>query len=250
MFGSWAVRVVLLPSVAVPLAEDRAADAAGERGYHDVVGVGVVERLAEEAKADPRIRPARGRGVNVGRHQVVVRVGGLRARKIEAGDSDDEPQCRPLLIQEECRVAPGRRGVRWVLLEAVEPRHEHMPDPGEGVVGRRCAVVVQAKNGTGEVGVVRLGTAEVVVGAEQGVTGLVRAVEEVLHPAAPAHITDEDVQLAVRSELDHPAVVIAATGRRRRFALEGWLQRPQLDNVDLLRQHGAVPDETIHPVAQ
>ena len=99
-------------------------------------------------------------------------------------------------------------------------------------------------------GVVRLGPAEVVVGAEQGVARLVGAVEEVLHPAAPAHITDEDVELAVRSELDHPAVVIAAAGRRRRFALEGWLQRPQLDDVDVLRQRGAVPDETIHPVAQ
>ena len=69
----------------------------------------------------------------------------------------------------------------------------------------------------GEVGVVRLGPAEVVVGAEHGVAGLVRAVEEVLHPAAPAHIADEDVQLAVRPELDHPAVVIAAPGRRRRL---------------------------------
>ena len=93
-----------------------------------------------------------------------------------------------------------------------------MPGPGEGVVGGRCAVGVQAKNGAGEVGVVRLGPAEVVVGAEQGVAGLVGAVEEVLHPAAPAHITDEDVELAVRSELDHAAVVIAAAGRRRRFA--------------------------------
>ena len=77
MFGSWAVRVVLLPSVEVPLAEDRAADAAGERGHHDVVGVGVVERLAEEAEADPRVRPARGRGVDVGGQQVVARVGGF-----------------------------------------------------------------------------------------------------------------------------------------------------------------------------
>jgi len=83
----------------------------------------------------------------------------------------------------------------------------------------------------------------------RGVAGLVGAVEEVLHPAAPAHITDEDVQLAVRSELDHPAVVIAATGRRRRFALEGW-QRPQPDYVLVERQHGAVPHEPVHPVAQ
>src|SRR5882724_8398898 len=94
--------------VAVPLAEDRAADAASERNYHDVVRVGVVEWLAEEAKADPRVHPTWGRGVNVSGHQVVARVGGLRALKIEAGDSDDKPHCRPLLIQEERRVALGR----------------------------------------------------------------------------------------------------------------------------------------------
>ena len=51
------------------------------------------------------------------------------------------------LVQEERRVAPGRRGVRRALLAALEPRHEHVPDPGEGVVGGRCAVVVQAKDG-------------------------------------------------------------------------------------------------------
>jgi hypothetical protein len=139
--------------VAVPLAEDRAADAPGERGYHDVVGVDVVERQAEESEDDPRIRPARGRGVNVGGHQVVARVGGLRARKIEAGDKDEEPQCRPLLIQDERREALGPRGVRRHLLTALEPRHEHVPDPGEEVVGGG----VQAKNGAGEVGVLDYG---------------------------------------------------------------------------------------------
>jgi hypothetical protein len=236
--------------VAVPLAEDCAAGAAGERGYHDVVGVGVVERLAEEAKADTRVRPTWGRGVDVGGQQVVTRVGGLRARKIEASDSDDEPQCRLLLIQEERRVALGRRGVRWHLLGALEPRHEHVPDTEEGVVVRRCAVIIQAKNGTGEVGVIRLGPTEVVVGAEEGIAGLVRAVEKVLQPAASAHVTDEDVQLPVWSELDHSAVVIAATGCRRGFALEGWLKRPQPDDVLVRRQRRSVPDEPIHPVAQ
>ncbi len=128
--------------VAVPLAEDRATDAGGERGYYNVVGVGVVERLAEEAEADTRVRPTWGRGMDVGGQQVVARVGGLRARKIEAGNSDDEPQCRLLLIQEERRVALGRRGVRWVLLAPLEPCHEHVPDSREGVVGGRCPVGV------------------------------------------------------------------------------------------------------------
>src|SRR5262249_19683143 len=82
----------------VPLAEDRAADTAGEWGYHDVVRVGVVKWLAEEAKADPRIRPTWGRGMDVGRQQIIARVGGLRARKIEAAYSDEEPKCRLLLI--------------------------------------------------------------------------------------------------------------------------------------------------------
>src|SRR6266536_3378041 len=113
--------------VAVPLAEDRAADAGGEWGYHDVVGVGVVERLAEEAEADTRVRPTWGRGMDVGGQQVVARVGGLRARKIEAGNSDDEPQCRLLLIQEERRVALGRRGVRRHLLAPLQPRRPTSP---------------------------------------------------------------------------------------------------------------------------
>ena len=138
-------------------------------------------------------------------------------------------------------------GTSW---RALEPRHEHVPDLGEGVVGRRGAVVVEAEDDAGEVGVVRLRPAEVVVGAEQRVAGLVRAVEEVLHPAAPAHVADEDVQLAVRPELDHPAVVVAAPRRGRRLGGEGRLQRPQLDDVLVERQRRAVPHEPVHPVAQ
>ena len=56
------------------------------------LGLVSLNGVAEEAEADPRVRPARGRGVDVGRQQVVARVGGLRARKIEAGDSDGERQ--------------------------------------------------------------------------------------------------------------------------------------------------------------
>src|SRR5262249_32422206 len=169
---------------------------------------------------------------------------------IEAGYSDDKPQCRLLLIQEERCVAPGRRGIRWVLLEAVEPRHEHMPGPPEGIVGRSCAIIVQAENGAGEMGVVRFGPAEVVVGTKQGVARLGGAVEKVLQPAAPAGVTDKNVQLAVRSELDYSAVVIAATGRGSRLGEERRLQRSQPDYVLVQRQRRSVPHEPVHPVAQ
>src|SRR5262249_1368788 len=87
----------------VPLADDLDADGASERGYHDVVRVRVVERRAEEAEANPRIRSAWGRSVDVGGQQVVAGIGGLRAREIKAGDSDGERQGRHVSIQEERR---------------------------------------------------------------------------------------------------------------------------------------------------
>jgi hypothetical protein len=53
-----------------------------------------------------------------------------------------------------------------------------------------------------------------------------RPVDEVLHPATAADVADEDVELAVRPELEHAAVVIAAPGGRGRLGGEGRLQRP------------------------
>ena len=53
--------------VEVPLAEDRAADAAGERGYHDVVGVGVVERRGRRSRSEPPHSPRAGPGRGCGR---------------------------------------------------------------------------------------------------------------------------------------------------------------------------------------
>ena len=71
----------------------------------------------------------------------------------------------------------------------------------EGVVRRRGAVVVEPQDHPREVGVVGPGSAERVVheaAAEK------RAVRQVLHPSAAALVAHEDVELAVRPELDTP----------------------------------------------
>ena len=68
------------------------------------------------------------------------------------------------------------------------------------------AVVVQPQDHAGEVGVVRGGAAEGVVHERRRQE---RAVRQVLHPAAAAQVAHEDVELAVRAEPDHAAVVVA-----------------------------------------
>ena len=96
----------------------------------------------------------------------------------------------------------------------------------ERVVGGRGAVVVEPQDDAGEVGVVRLWAAELVVGHGRPGAGGRRAARQVLQLAAPADVADEDVQLAVMAEADDPAVVVAALG------LAGiLLDRPQPDQV-------------------
>ena len=246
MFGNWAARVVLLPSARSHLLTIVPPTPLANGVTTTSLGLVSLNGRPKKPKRTPAFDPARGRGVDVRIQQVVARVGGLRACKIEAGDSDGERQGRHRAVQEERRVALGRRGVRRHFLGALEPRHEHVPDLGEGVVGRGGAVVVEAEDDAGEVGVVRLRPAEVVVVK----TRPAGTVEKVLHPAAPPRIADEDVQLAVRPELDHSAVVVAAPRRGRRLGGEGRLQRPQPDDVPVERQRRAVPHEPVHPVAQ
>src|SRR5207249_5546758 len=72
-----------------------------------------------------------------------------------------------------------------------------------------------------------------------------RAVGEVLQLPTPAIIPYEDIELAVRAELDHAAIVVAAEGLSR-VRLEG----AQPDQVAVERERGAIPHKAVHAVAE
>jgi hypothetical protein len=111
----------------------------------------------------------------------------------------------------------------------------------ERIARRRRAVVVEPEDDAGQVGVVRLRAAELIVVDARAE----RAVDKVLQLPPASVVADDDVELLVRAEADHPAVVIAAQ-RLPRISLE----RPQLDDVLIERERRAVPDETIDSVAE
>jgi hypothetical protein len=110
----------------------------------------------------------------------------------------------------------------------------------EGIVGRRGAIVVQAKDHAGEVRVVRLRTAELVVGVSGRPT-----LRQVLHLPTATVVADDDVQLPIRTETDDSAVVITAL---RLLCVS--LERAQLDEIALERQRRSVPHEAIHAIAK
>ena len=94
------------------------------------------------------------------------------------------------------------------------------------VVRGGAAVVLQPQHDAGEVGVVGLRAAKLVVGdGRTGARGC-RPTRQVLQVATSADVTDEDVQLAVGAKGQDPTVVVAA------FGLAGvLLDRPQPDQV-------------------
>ena len=119
------------------------------------------------------------------------------------------------------------------------------PEAEEGVVGRRRAVLVQAQDDPAEVGVVRRRTAELVVRHRRPGAGGRRSAGKVLQVAAASEVTDEDVELAVATERQHAAVVVAARG------LAGvLLDGPDPDQRAVEGQRRSVPDEPVDPVAQ
>ena len=63
--------------------------------------------------------------------------------------------------------------------------------------------------------------------------------------AAAPKVADEDIQFVVGSDSEHTAIVIATL--RLSSIL---LQRTQHDDVGVLRQAGAVPDETVDAIAE
>ena len=112
----------------------------------------------------------------------------------------------------------------------------------ERVVRGRRPVVVEAQDHAGQVRVVRLRAAELVVGLPRPE----RAVLEVLHLAAPAVVAHLDVELAVLAEPDDPAVVVAA----RRGIGGVVLEDTQLDQVEIEGEGGSVPEEAVDAVAE
>jgi hypothetical protein len=119
----------------------------------------------------------------------------------------------------------------------------------EGVVGGRRAVV-EAQHDPGQVRVVRLGPAELVVGGRR-----CRSRGEILQLAAAAIVPKDHVELAVGPKDDHAAVVVACralglvplTGRLGRPVV---LERAEHEQVAVEHQSGVAPDEPVDPVAE
>jgi hypothetical protein len=110
----------------------------------------------------------------------------------------------------------------------------------EGVVGRRAAIIVQAKDDAGEVRVARLRTTELIIGVSGRPT-----LRQVLHLPTATVVADDDVQLPIRTETQDSAVVIT-TLRLSRIGLEG----AQLDEIALERQRRSIPHEAVHAIAK
>src|SRR6266540_235503 len=79
----------------------------------------------------------------------------------------------------------------------------------ERVVGGHGAIVVEPDDHSGEVGVVGLRSAELVVRHSRPEAGQRRPGGEVLELAPTSHVADQDVELLVRTECDDAGVVIA-----------------------------------------
>src|SRR5215204_7334219 len=99
--------------------------------------------------------------------------------------------------------------------------------------------------------VVRLRSAELIV--ELARTG--RAIWEVLQLAPPSVVAHLDVELSIRAETDHAAVVVAP--RRLRFVTLSErhrravvLERAQPDQVVVEPERCAVPHEALDAIAQ
>src|SRR5262249_13222681 len=102
------------------------------------------------------------------------------------------------------------------------------------------AVVREPKDHTGQMIVVGLRPAELIVGDARAE----RTVLQVLQLTASSVVADDDEQAAVGTETADYAVVGAA-----RPAVRGAvLKRVELDQVAIERQRRSVPDESVHAV--
>ena len=122
----------------------------------------------------------------------------------------------------------------------------------ERIVGGRGAVGVEPQDHPREMGVIGRRSAERVVDERRREE---RAIRQVLHPAATSLIAEENVELAVRPEADHTAVVVTVLAPviRARMARNRHvvgLARAELDQIYVASQRRAVPDEAIDTVAE
>ena len=99
--------------------------------------------------------------------------------------------------------------------------------------------------------VVRLGATELIIrkislgNPRARRSDAARAVGQVLHLPATTIVTHVDVKLAIRAETNHAAIVIAPWCLTRIF-----LKCAEVDEIRVLGEDGAVPDELIDPIAQ
>jgi hypothetical protein len=115
------------------------------------------------------------------------------------------------------------------------------PGREERVVARRRAVRVESEDDAGEVRIVGLRSAELIVRDSRPE----RAVDEVLELSAASVVADDDVELPVRPEAKDAAVVVPAQG----LASVG-LESTEPDEVAVERQSRAVPDEAVDSIAE
>ena len=125
-------------------------------------------------------------------------------------------------------------------------------DCEEWIVGGCGAVRVEPQDDAREMGVVRLRSPERVVDDRWRQE---RPVRQVLQPPSAALVAHEDIELAVRPEPHHAAVVVAVLVRVVRAWMAGnrnvvGLAGAQQDEILRQRQRRAIPDEAIDAVAE
>src|SRR5687768_5492615 len=125
----------------------------------------------------------------------------------------------------------------------------------EGIIGWRTSVSVETQNYTCEMCVVRLGTAELIVGNCRSKTSFCWPRRQVLQLTASSHIPYEDIEFAITPEGKDTAVVITTRGLSfitltRRYRRSIMLERAQFDQIESKSQSLAIPNEAINAIAQ
>ena len=116
----------------------------------------------------------------------------------------------------------------------------------ERVIRRRGPVRIQPENDSGEVRVIRLRAAKLIVGLSRPE----RSVGQVLQLAAPADVADEDVELAIGSKCQHAAIMVPSAGGWCRLRGKRRLERAQHDQIPIERQRRSIPVVPVNPVAK